>query len=109
MSICMFVLLLGGCAGNVESTPVEDSSEAASEIPATQNDVPEPAEEETELSGQGAEIPEQDIELSEQDAELINMAIHDNEHNIYTGNIGNQLARKCTKGICKTESLSGTP
>ena len=32
-SICMFVLLLGGCAANVESTPEEDSSEAVSDEP----------------------------------------------------------------------------
>lgn len=77
--ICMFALWLGGCAKNVESTPAKDSSEAVSESPEVQNDVPKPAEQDTEISGQ--------------DAELINMAIHDNEHNIYTGNIGNEEIR----------------
>lgn len=57
---------MGGCTGNAESAPTEDSSGAVSEIPEVQNDMPEPAE--------------QDIEFSEQDVELINMAIHDNEH-----------------------------
>ena len=106
-SICMFALLMGGCAGNVESAPAEDSSEVVSDISEVQNDMPEPTEQEVELSGQDADIPEQDTELpkqdkdipeqdierSGQDAELINMAIHDNEHNIYTGNIGNEEIR----------------
>ena len=56
-------------------------------------DMLEPAEQDTELSGQDVDISEQDIEFSEQDAELINMGIHDNEHNIYTGNIGNKEIR----------------
>lgn len=106
-SICLFTLLMGGCTKNVDSTPVEDSSAAVSEVPEVQNDMPEPAEQDTELfgqdaeipeqgaelSGQDAEIPKQGAELSEQDAELINMGIHDNEHNIYTGNIGNEEMR----------------
>ena len=65
-SICMFTLLMGGCAENVESTPVEDSSEAVSDVPEVQDDMPEPVEQDTELSGQ--------------DAELINMGIHDDGH-----------------------------
>ena len=78
-SIYMFTLLMGGCAKNVENTLPEDRSETVSETPEVQNDVPEPAEEEAKLSGQ--------------DAERINMAIHDNEHSIYTGNIGNEEIR----------------
>ena len=92
-SICIFALWLGGCTGNAESAPAKDSAEVVSEIPEAQNDVPEPAEQEAALPKQDAEMPEQDKELSEQDAELINMAIHDHEHNIYTGNIGNEQIR----------------
>ena len=54
-SICMFTMLISGCAKNVESTSAEDSSEAVSEIPATQNDVPEPAEEEAEFINKGTD------------------------------------------------------
>ena len=99
-SICMCALLMGGCTGTVESAPVEDGSEAVSEIPEAQNDMPESAEQDAELSGRDTEIPEQDseiygqsAEIPEQDAELINMGIHNNEHNIYTGNIGNEEIR----------------
>ena len=101
-SICIFTLLIGGCAKNVESTLVEDSSETVSDILEVQNDMPDPAEEDAELSGQDAEIPEQDAELSEQDVELINMAIHDNEHNIYTGNIENEEIQMM---ITRTEEI----
>ena len=66
VSTCMFTLLLGGCAGNAESTPVEDSAEVVSDIQEVQNDMPESAEGETELSGQ--------------DAESINMGILDDGH-----------------------------
>ena len=106
-SICLFTLLMGGCAKNVDSTLTEGSSGTVSEIPEVQNDTPESAEQDTgvsaqdteipeqnaELFGQDAEIPEQDAELSEQDIELINMGIHDNEHNVYTGKIGNKEIR----------------
>ena len=51
-----------------------------------------------------SELPEQDAELSGQDTELINMGIHDNEHNIYIGSIGNEEIRMM---ITRTEdSLS---
>ena len=66
VSIYMSALLMGGCAKSVESTPTEDSSEAVSGVPEVQDDMPEPAEQDTELPGQ--------------DAELINMGIHDDEH-----------------------------
>ena len=57
-----------------------------------------------EDSGQDAEIYEQNTELSEQDAELIDMGIHNNEHNVYLGSIGNEEIRMI---ITRTEdSLS---
>ena len=63
-----------------QNTPESDSLNPSENNPTDDTDQqPEPAK-------QGAE-------LSEQDAELINMAIHDNEHNIYTGNIGNEEIR----------------
>lgn len=54
-SICMFTMLINGCAKNVESTPVEDSFEAVSDIPEVQNDMPEPAEQEAELIYKGTD------------------------------------------------------
>lgn len=92
-SIGVFALLMGGCTKNVESIPVEDSSDVVSEISEVQNEMPEPAEQDTELFGQDTVVPEQVVELSEQDMELINMAIHDNEHNIYMGSMGNEEIR----------------
>ena len=77
-SICMFTLLIGGCAKNVESTLVEDSSEIVSDIPAAQNDVPDPAEE---------------------DAELINMGIHEDEHVIDVPNYYSSVSDADESGV----------
>ena len=50
------------------------------------------------------EDSEQDIELSEHDAELIDMGIHNNEHNVYLGSLDNEEIRMM---ITRTEgSLS---
>ena len=82
-SMCIFTLLMSGCTENAESTPMEDSSEAVSDITEVQKDIPE---------------------LSEQDVELINMGIHNNEHNVYMGSIRNEEIRMM---ITRTEdSLS---
>ena len=112
------ILMITGCgnAGNAEE-PIATDKQMLENIGQTdtakngdisaeeaENILPESTEEKTELSGMDTEIPEQNIELSEQDAELINMAIHNNEHNIYTGNIGNEEIRMM---ITRTEdSLS---
>ena len=53
----------------------------------------EDSKQDAEPSDQDTEDSEQDTELSKQDEELINRGIHNNEHNIYTGNIGNEEIR----------------
>ena len=62
VSICAFTLLMGGCAKNIESTPAEDSSEAAADISEVQNDMPKPVKQDIELSSMDSPIPLQEVE-----------------------------------------------
>lgn len=73
----MMALLTGGCSQNFEVLNVEEYSYEEYEVSEIQ-----------ETSLQNPEIP-----VQQQPSELIDMAIHDNEHNIYNGNVGNKEIR----------------
>lgn len=94
ITVLTVICVVGVAAGLVLRPFAEERMPQDSEpsfVAENQNDLSE--NNPPDNAAQLPELSEQDIELSEQDAELINMAIHDNEHNIYTGNIGNEEIR----------------
>ena len=75
--LCTIALLTGGCSQNFKDINAEEPSSEAYEISYTQV----PTEQNVEIS------------IPQQPSELVNTAIHNNEHNIYNGNIANEEIR----------------